>query len=382
MRLRSKWAGALAIAVLGVLGALLFIGAAGGRFDSSTKLAPAGSPRRSIAVLGFRNLSGRPDAAWLSTAFAEMLTTELTAGAQVRAIPGENVARMKIELKLMDTDSYARDTSGRIRKNLGSDLIVVGSYLVLGPAQDQLRFDVRIQDTRGGRHHRVGQRHRQPGRSVEPRLEDRNPDADRSRHGGTVCRRLRRRARRPLPSGTEAIRLYAQGLEKYRLFDAVGSRDLLAKAVAADPSNAVAHSALAAAWAALGYNAEARNEAKRRPICRARCLPTSGSPSRRGIGRSRATRKRRFRATASCGACSRTISITASPWPAPRRRVAPRRRRWSRWPPSGASLVRRVTIPRLDTAEAAANSSLGNFAQAHAAATAAVEKGRSAARRS
>ena len=29
-------------------------------------------------MLGFRNLAGRPDAAWLSTAFAEMLTTELT----------------------------------------------------------------------------------------------------------------------------------------------------------------------------------------------------------------------------------------------------------------------------------------------------------------
>ena len=50
-----------------------------------------GRPRRSIAVLGFRNVSGRPDAAWLSTAFSEMLTTELAAGEQLRTIPGENV---------------------------------------------------------------------------------------------------------------------------------------------------------------------------------------------------------------------------------------------------------------------------------------------------
>src|SRR6202030_1702468 len=33
--------------------------------------------RRSVAVLGFKNLSGSQDEAWLSTALAEMLTTEL-----------------------------------------------------------------------------------------------------------------------------------------------------------------------------------------------------------------------------------------------------------------------------------------------------------------
>jgi TolB-like protein len=29
--------------------------------------------RRSVAVLGFKNLSGKPDEAWISTALAEML---------------------------------------------------------------------------------------------------------------------------------------------------------------------------------------------------------------------------------------------------------------------------------------------------------------------
>jgi DNA-binding winged helix-turn-helix (wHTH) protein len=36
--------------------------------------------RRSVAVVGFKNLSGRRDAVWLSTALAEMLTTELANG--------------------------------------------------------------------------------------------------------------------------------------------------------------------------------------------------------------------------------------------------------------------------------------------------------------
>ena len=108
--------GTLAVLLLlGVIAALFaarFGGTAKNTSPASTLNTP---PRRSIAVLGFRNLAGRADAAWLSTAFAEMLTMELTAGEQMRAIAGENVARMKIELKLMETDSYARDTLAQIR---------------------------------------------------------------------------------------------------------------------------------------------------------------------------------------------------------------------------------------------------------------------------
>ena len=64
--------------------------------------------RRSVAVLGFKNLSARPDKGWLSTALAEMMTTELGSGGYLRTISGEVVARMKHDLSLPDEDSYAR----------------------------------------------------------------------------------------------------------------------------------------------------------------------------------------------------------------------------------------------------------------------------------
>src|SRR5207244_9688853 len=72
--------------------------------------------RRAVAVLGFKNLSGRSDEAWLSTALSEMLTTELAAGEQLRTIPGADVARMKLELPLGDAESFAKDTLGRMRR--------------------------------------------------------------------------------------------------------------------------------------------------------------------------------------------------------------------------------------------------------------------------
>ena len=87
--------------------------------------------RRSVAVVGFKNLSGKADEAWVSTALAEMLTTELAAGGQLRAIAGENIARMKINLSLSDAGSYGLDTLKRIRDNLGADDVVLGSYLAM-----------------------------------------------------------------------------------------------------------------------------------------------------------------------------------------------------------------------------------------------------------
>src|SRR4029077_16310903 len=81
--------------------------------------------RRSVAVLGFKNLSGSPDKSWLSTALAEMLTTELAAGNALRTIPGENITRTKKELSLPDADALAQETLLQLRKNLGADLVVL-----------------------------------------------------------------------------------------------------------------------------------------------------------------------------------------------------------------------------------------------------------------
>jgi eukaryotic-like serine/threonine-protein kinase len=80
------------------------------------------SARRSVAILGLKNLSGRPDTAWLSTALSEMLSAELAAGERLLTISGENVARVKNDLSLPETDTLAPDTLARVRKNLGSDL--------------------------------------------------------------------------------------------------------------------------------------------------------------------------------------------------------------------------------------------------------------------
>ena len=145
------WRKPLKIASL--VGIVLLLICAGALFFHGRKPREAASPspvnrRRTIAVLGFKNLSGKPEQYWLSTALSEMLTTELSQGDQLRTIPGESVAQMKLSLSLADADSYGRETLNRIRQNLGSDDVVLGSYLPLGDGL--LRLDLRLQDAVAG----------------------------------------------------------------------------------------------------------------------------------------------------------------------------------------------------------------------------------------
>src|SRR5713101_5293852 len=218
--------------------------------------------RRSVAVLGFKNLSARADTGWLSTALSEMLTTELAAGGKLRTIPGESVAQTRISLSLPETDSLSRETLGRMYKILGSDFVLLGSFLDMGDASRSVRLDLRVQDAALGE--TVASLAETGSEAALPDLVTRAGTALRERLGiPGISSAETANLQASLPGNPEATHLYAEGLAKLRIFDALGARDLLQKAVAADPDFAMAHSALADAWASLGYDAKAKEEAKK-----------------------------------------------------------------------------------------------------------------------
>ena len=119
---------------------------------AGSRLSSISHGRRSVAVVGFRNLSGKPEQAWLSTALSEMLSTELANAGQLRALPGENIARMKLDLALPDAGELRASTRlSRIRKHSGTDLVVLGSYMAMGSdAGDRIRIDFHLQDAATG----------------------------------------------------------------------------------------------------------------------------------------------------------------------------------------------------------------------------------------
>jgi tetratricopeptide (TPR) repeat protein len=217
---------------------------------------------RTVAVLDFRNLSGRPEANWISTALAEVFRTEFTIGGTLHSVPGEDVARMKRELALPEADGLSKETLARIRRNLQTDLVVLGSDLPVGEKPDGvIRFQITVQDTRTGA---------TIASDSETCTEATLLDAI-ARAGSSLRRRMglgepsgleALNIKTSLPKSLEAQRLYAEGLNALRRLDAQRAVQSLTEAVQKEPTYALAHSALADASESLGYEAKAAEEAK------------------------------------------------------------------------------------------------------------------------
>jgi eukaryotic-like serine/threonine-protein kinase len=235
---------------------------------TETKAEPNLTPaqvhvRRSVAVMGFRNLPGRPEDNWLSPAFAEMLNTELASDGSVRLMPGEDTARVKRELPDADEDTLAKATLARLKTNFGADLVVLGSYTPLsGTGNKRIRLDVRVQDTARGETIREESFTGSEANLFE--LASQAGESLRSSLGiAPQSGPEMAQARATLPSNREAIRFYVQGQQRLWAFDNLLARDLLIKAIAADPAYPLAHGALSDAWFRLGYASKARAEAER-----------------------------------------------------------------------------------------------------------------------
>jgi DNA-binding winged helix-turn-helix (wHTH) protein/tetratricopeptide (TPR) repeat protein len=258
------WVG-LTVAV----GVLIAVGAVGLHL-TRVRAFDQGRHRRSVAVLGFADLSQKSESAWLSPAVSEMLSSELGAGGKLLTIPDESVARARTELKLENRNGFSLETLRRLQHNLSADLIVSGAYTVLPPkpagavaanADPQVRLDLRVQNATTGETldtiseageqsslfdliARVGARVRQ----------DLGVDV--------IGEEEAKQVRLSVSTNPDALRLYAEGVDKMRAFDALSARDRLQEAVEADNDYALAYSALAEAWMTLGYDGKAEQPAR------------------------------------------------------------------------------------------------------------------------
>ncbi len=234
------------------------------------------APRRSIAVLGFKNLSGLAEAAWLGTAVAEMLTTELARGETLRTVPGENVAqalRQTSSRRVADGSLSAAgdDAPGaaaspenadleRLRALLGCDFVVSGSYVTLGGAAGgDIRLDLRLHDAalgntlasvaRDGPQDELFRLVTELGTELRGHLGVGEAGGEDPLAG--------------LPSEPQAARLYAEALDQLRASRPRAARELLQEAARRAPDNALVHSALSQAWEAEGFGERAAEAAGR-----------------------------------------------------------------------------------------------------------------------
>ena len=263
------WSG-LGLVVIAVGLGLAFRAHSGGRPRASLAM------RRSVAVLGFENASGRSEDAWLGTALAEMLRTELGLGGEVRIVAGEEVAQSLAPLGGSSwwtaSDSLSPASAQRIGQVLNGDVLVLGAYTTVGTGKaESLRLDYRLQSAQSGAIQYEGSASG-PAEQMFGLVESAGAALRRQMGLSAAPASAQADVLAVLPTGAEARRFYALGLEHMRDNDVATAKDLLMQAERADATFALTHLMLARAWGALGYDQNARLEALR-ALDRAGSLP-------------------------------------------------------------------------------------------------------------
>ncbi len=217
-------------------------------------------PRKTVAVLGFANLSGLKEADWLSTALSETINTDLASSKELRILPGEAVSRARQDLKIVSVQTLGEESLKLLRRRLGADYLVSGSYL-RSRSQAKFGLTASLQDASSGEILAS-----EKFRGTEEGLFDlasQVGEAIRSSLGLAAAPEAGIHLEASLPSSASGSRFYAQGLEALRSYEPQKAASLFEQAVAMDPEAPLVQEALAAAWSALGYDSRAVETAEK-----------------------------------------------------------------------------------------------------------------------
>lgn len=101
-------------------------------------------PREVVAVLSLRNETGRPEDEWLSTALAEILTTELAVNGEKRLVDRDELVWAEKDHNFLE-DGFDPDRDGGIlQRTFLADVAVSGSFRRLSPTNPVLAVQLRV----------------------------------------------------------------------------------------------------------------------------------------------------------------------------------------------------------------------------------------------
>jgi tetratricopeptide (TPR) repeat protein len=190
--------------------------------------------------------------AFIGTALEHLVAAGLTAGDRLRTVSHARTARALGDLSISDCARLDDDARARLRRTLGADLVVNGSF-ERGPGgavRVELAIDGRARTTAHGSD---GQLPALAAVAVEPlRARLGLPALSGDERAALIA---------SWPATNAAVESYAEALSRMDRFDPRGARALLERAAVSEPAHPQIHAALARALASLGYDGKAHQEA-------------------------------------------------------------------------------------------------------------------------
>ncbi|HET7697622.1 MAG TPA: protein kinase [Vicinamibacterales bacterium] len=214
------------------------------------------SGKPAVAVLYFDNNTGDASLDWMRVGLTDMIVTDLSQSVDVEVLGTDRLVQILQQLKRADDRVISADVVDEIARRAGVDQVVVGSYVRAG---DTIRISARLQDARTGRIVRA-ERVEGTGESSLFSLVD-----ELTRRFKTALATLGVARAEPLfrapgeapaetldlglkdvtTSSIEAYRQYADGINFHERGLSDQAIPLLEKAIAIDPTFAMAHAKLA-----------------------------------------------------------------------------------------------------------------------------------------
>jgi eukaryotic-like serine/threonine-protein kinase len=218
--------------------------------------------RTSVAILGFQNLSGRPEANLLGEVLTDSLWSQLDADA-IRFIPPSRVDEMRRDLGLTTiAENPSKQELSQIAKYLGCDDVLTGSYRTEGdkPA-DKINWNIHLVRASSGES--IASFPQFGPRSGINEMATRAGRLIRTELGVTLTYQEEQRLDSSLSANPDAMAQFAKARDELRRFDFKNGIKSLERSIAADPKFVKARVALAGAWSDLGFESKAQEEAKR-----------------------------------------------------------------------------------------------------------------------
>lgn len=264
---RRRW-WPLAAVVLG-LGAISLVGV-GLRGVFAPPVATLRYPP-TVVIPPFRSLGPAGQDAWLGTALAEMLSSELGSGGGVEVVAPERLAR-----EVRGTPALL-PPGNELARALGAEFLVVGTYLLTrsaGGEDAELRIDVRVLDAASGRSRDAFDGHAGLSNLIDlieihgPRIRSGLGLAPAVQVDATLWSWV-------LPLTPAARESFFDGLARRRQGDALGARRSFEQALAQAPDDPLVQQALAVGCADLGEMTCA-TRASERAVAASAGLPAEG----------------------------------------------------------------------------------------------------------